>query len=71
VITFTSKITFTFVKLVYRYVAGTPPRLDGSTIAWAGLEEQPGDAAPQPFAFAAASRPGGPGFEPWWARWTS
>ena len=48
-----------------RLKTGTPPRLDGTTIAWTDLDQQPGDATPQPFAFAPASRPGGPGFEPW------
>lgn len=35
---------------VGRLKTGTPPRLDGATIDWSSLEEQWGDAEPEPFS---------------------
>jgi tRNA uridine 5-carboxymethylaminomethyl modification enzyme len=46
-----SKTLYGFGLKMGRLKTGTPPRLDGRTIDWAGLEMQQGDDPPQPFSF--------------------
>ena len=47
-------LSLTFKRLGFklgRLKTGTPPRLDGTTIAWEKLESQTGDRPPRPFSY--------------------
>lgn len=47
-------LSYTFKRLEFplgRLKTGTPPRLDGRTINWGRLEEQPADNPPVPFSY--------------------
>ena len=50
----TGTLSDTFVRLGFelqRFKTGTPPRINGRTIDFSRLDEQPGDDDPQPFSF--------------------